>query len=77
VPAALGGHLVLQVQAGGSWTQVRAMLKAPPKPVSASTSSGSAQAPQMRRTSSHTSFKEVMPRSGSPKEAFATPAPDR
>jgi len=57
--------------------QVRAMLKALPKPVSASTSSGSGQAALMRRTSSQTSLRELMPRSGSPKEALATPAPER
>ena len=31
----------------------------------------------MRRTSSHTSFRLVMPRSGRPNEALATPAPER
>ena len=56
---------------------VREMLKAAPQPVSASTSSGRSLAEAMRRTSSQTSFRLVMPRSGRPKEAFATPAPDR
>ena len=56
---------------------VRAMLNAAPQPVSASTSSGRSVAAVMRRTSSQTSFSEVIPRSGSPNEAFATPAPDR
>ena len=45
VAAALGLHLVLDVHAGGAGAdqlaQVRAMLKAAPQPVSASTSSGS------------------------------------
>jgi hypothetical protein len=54
---------------------VRAIEKAAPKPVSASTSSGNDVTPHMRRTSSHTSLRLVMPRSGRPKEAFATPAP--
>ena len=56
---------------------VREMLNAVPQPVSASTSSGRSVAEVMRRTSSQTSFRLVMPRSGSPKEALATPAPDR
>src|SRR3984957_20132869 len=53
------------------------MLNAPPKPVSASTSSGSVHAAVIRRTSSVTSFKVVTPRSGRPKALLATPAPDR
>lgn len=56
---------------------VRAIENAAPQPVSASTSSGSVVAADILRTSSQTSFRVVMPRSGSPKEAFATPAPDR
>ena len=45
---------------------VRPMLKAPPQPVSMSTSNGTSVAALMRRTSSSTSFMVVMPRSGSP-----------
>ena len=56
---------------------VRAMLKAPPQPVSASTSSGRAQASVMRRTSISTSSMVLMPRSGTPKELAATPPPER
>ena len=56
---------------------VREMLKAAPQPVSASTSNGRSLAEAMRRTSSQTSFRLVMPRSGRPKDAFATPAPER
>ena len=56
---------------------VREMLKAVPQPVSTSTSSGNGLAAVIRRTSSSTSFRVVMPRSGWAKEALATPAPDR
>src|SRR5690606_41422039 len=43
----------------------------------ASTSNGRSHAPQMRLTSSQTSPSVVIPRSGKPNDAFATPAPDR
>src|SRR5450432_1586258 len=56
---------------------VRAMLSAPPQPVSASTSSGNAEASVMRRTSMSTSSIAVMPRSGTPSELAATPPPDK
>ena len=56
---------------------VRAMLNAPPQPVSASTSSGSGQASVMRRMSISTSSMVLMPRSGTPRELAATPPPDR
>ena len=56
---------------------VREMLKAAPQPVSASTSSGTSVAEVIRRTSSQTSLRLVIPRSGKPNEALATPAPDR
>ena len=81
VAAALGLHLVLHVDRGRSARiisrMVREMLKAVPQPVSMSTSSGSGLAAVIRRTSSSTSFRVVMPRSGWAKEALATPAPDR
>ena len=56
---------------------VRAMLNTPPKPVSMSTMSGRGQALVMRSTSISTSCRVLMARSGSPREAFATPPPDR
>ena len=57
---------------------VRAMLNAEaPKPVSTSTSSGSAQTSVMRRTSVSTSSRLLMPRSGRPSEPAATPPPER
>jgi len=45
---------------------VRAMLKAPPQPVSMSTSSGVSTWLVMRLTSISTLSSEVMPRSGRP-----------
>ena len=56
---------------------VRAMLNAPPQPVSASTSKGSVLASVMRRMSMSTSSMVLMPRSGRPSEFAATPPPDR
>ena len=56
---------------------MRAMLNAPPQPVSASTSSGNGQASVMRRMSMSTSSMVLMPRSGTPSELAATPPPDR
>src|SRR5208283_3414868 len=56
---------------------VRAMLNAPPQPVSASTRSGRAHASLMRRISTSTSSRVLMPRSGTPSELAATPPPDR
>jgi hypothetical protein len=53
------------------------MEKAPPKPVSTSTSNGSGVAAVMREASSATSVSVVMARSGRPKAALATPAPER
>ena len=45
---------------------VLAILKAPPKPVSASTSKGVSTQEVMRLTSIHTSSSPTMPKSGSP-----------
>src|SRR5580698_11549552 len=56
---------------------VRAMLNAPPQPVSASTSIGRGQASVMRRMSMSTSSIVLIPRSGTPKELAATPLPAR
>ena len=56
---------------------VRAMLNAPPQPVSMSTSSGRSHASVMRRTSVSTSSIVLMPRSGMPSEFAATPPPER
>ena len=56
---------------------VRAILNAPPQPVSASTNSGNAQASVMRRMSMSTSSKVLIPRSGTPREFAATPPPER
>jgi hypothetical protein len=56
---------------------VRAMLNAPPHPVSASTSKGSVLASVIRRMSISTSSIVLMPRSGRPREFAATPPPDR
>ncbi|CSC07679.1 Uncharacterised protein [Vibrio cholerae] len=56
---------------------VRAMLNAPPKPVSISTSKGKSQALVMRSTSTNTSLSVVMPKSGKPYEALAMPPPER
>ena len=56
---------------------VRAMLKAPPQPVSMSTSSGICVASTIRRASVSTSSIVLMPRSGMPSELAATPPPDR
>src|SRR5690606_754129 len=56
---------------------VRAMLKAPPQPVSMSTSNGSPVASTMRRASISTSSMVLMPRSGMPSELAATPPPER
>ena len=56
---------------------VRAMLNAPPQPVSMSTSSGSDVAAVMRRASISTSSMVLMPRSGMPSELAAKPPPER
>ena len=56
---------------------VRAMLKAPPQPVSASTSNGRSQTSVMRRMSTSTSSRLLIPRSGMPSELAATPPPER
>ena len=57
---------------------VRATLKAEePKPISASTSSGSEQTSVIRRMSVSTSSRVEIPRSGSPSEPAATPPPER
>jgi len=56
---------------------VRPMASSAPKPVSTSTSRGRSTAPVIRRVSSSTLSREVTPRSGSPKEMLATPAPER
>ena len=57
---------------------VRAMLKAEaPKPVSTSTRSGRSHASVILRTSTSTSSRLLMPRSGMPSEPAATPPPDR
>ncbi len=56
---------------------VRAILNAPPQPVSISTSSGRLVASVIRRTSVSTSSMVLIPRSGSPSELAATPPPDK
>ena len=56
---------------------VWAILKAPPKPVSISTNNGVSTASVIRRASSSTLSRLVIPRSGKPKDALATPPPDR
>jgi hypothetical protein len=56
---------------------VRAILNAPPHPVSTSTSRGKPHASVMRRISTSTSSIVLMPRSGMPSEFAATPPPDR
>ena len=57
---------------------VRPILKAVgPKPVSASTNKGVSQTLVMRRTSTKTSSRVVIPRSGRPREPAATPPPDK
>ncbi|CAJ6558746.1 Uncharacterised protein [Burkholderia pseudomallei] len=56
---------------------VRAMLNAPPQPVSMSTSSGRFVAFVIRFASTSTSSIVLMPRSGMPSEFAATPPPDR
>ncbi len=57
---------------------VRWMLKADgPKPVSISTRSGRSQTAVILRTSTSTSSKVVIPKSGTPKDPAATPPPER
>ncbi len=52
-------------------------LNAPHQPVSISTRRDVLVAHIIHLTSSTTSPRPVMPKSGIPKEAFATPAPDK
>ena len=56
---------------------VRAMLKAPPHPVSISTNKGNELAAVILFASAKTSSMVVIPRSGIPCEAAATPPPDK
>ena len=56
---------------------VRPIMKALPHPVSTSTTRGREVTPVIRLASSQTSVSVVIPRSGRPKQAFATPAPER
>ena len=56
---------------------VRAMLNAPPHPVSISTKRGSPEASVIRRTSVSTSSIVLIPKSGIPSEFAATPPPER
>ena len=53
------------------------ILKAPPQPVSISTSKGSDVELDILLTSIRTSSMDVIPRSGIPYEAAATPPPER
>ena len=53
------------------------MLKAPPHPVSMSTNKGKSLALVILLASVKTSSMEVIPRSGMPYEAAATPPPER
>ena len=53
------------------------MLKAPPQPVSISTRSGKEEALVILLTSIRTSSIDVIPKSGIPYEAAATPPPDK
>ncbi len=53
------------------------MLNAPPNPVSISSKRGKSVACVILLASSTTSFKVVIARSGNPKDALATPAPDK
>ena len=56
---------------------VLAILKAPPQPVSISTSKGVSVAAVIRTASVITSCIEVIPKSGRPYDAAATPPPER
>jgi hypothetical protein len=79
--ATLGLHLIFDMQPGSTEFRkdftVRAILNAPPQPVSASTNSGKAQASVILRMSISTSSMVLMPKSGIPRELAATPPPDK
>jgi hypothetical protein len=81
VTAPLGLHLILQMQAGragadhlGGRPVDRQRRRAEPRV--GVDQQRQLRRPVTRRTSSSTSCSVVIPRSGSPSDAFATPAPD-